>query len=277
MPQQPRLTLNDGTTIPQLGFGVWQVSDAEAPAAVGEAIRVGYRLIDTAQAYQNETGVGVAIRESDCARDRLYITSKLQNKNQGYGSALSTFDETMQRLGLEVLDLFLIHWPMPGVDRYVESWKALIRLREEGRVRSIGVSNFNIDHLERIIGETGVVPVVNQVELHPGYQQLNLRDFHKQHAIAIESWSPLGRGEFFRHPVIDEIASKHGKTAAQTLLRWHIDQGLIVIPKSVTPARIAENFNIFDFALDAEDMAAIAELDDVNGKRGGRPETNNNM
>ena len=275
MPQQPRITLNDGTSIPQLGFGVWQVTDADAPAAVGEAIRVGYRLIDTAQAYENETGVGIALKESDCARDRLYITSKLHNRNQGYDTTLSSFDESMQRLDIEVMDLFLIHWPMPLTDRYVESWKAMVRLREEGRLRSIGVSNFLPEHLERIIGETGVVPVVNQVELHPGYQQRGVRDLHKAHNIAIESWSPLGRGEFFGHPVLTQIADKHGKTTAQTMLRWHLDQGLIVIPKSVTPSRIAENFNVFDFSLDAEDMAAIAELDDVNGKRGAKPENVN--
>lgn len=275
MPQQPRVTLNDGTSIPQLGFGVWKISDAEAPATVAEAIRVGYRMIDTAQAYENERGVGQAIRDGDCARDRLYVTTKLQNKNQGYDSALRAFDESMERLGLDVLDLFLIHWPLPAVDLYVESWKAMIRLREEGRVRSIGVSNFNIDHLERIIGETGVVPVVNQIELHPGYQQREVRDFHQQHAIAIESWSPLGRGDSLKHPVIQQIAAKHGRTAAQALIRWHLDQGLIVIPKSGNPQRIAENFDVFDFSLDAEDMAAIAELDDVNGKLGPRPENVN--
>lgn len=269
--EQPRIALNDGNSIPQLGFGVWQVPNESAPAVVGQALKVGYRSIDTAQGYENETGVGEAIRASGLPREELFITTKLRNGLQGYDSALKAFDQSMERLGLEKLDLFLIHWPMPSANLYAETWKAFVRLQKEGRVASIGVSNFNEDHLERIVGETGVVPAVNQIELHPAFQQRRLVAFNAARGIATESWSPLGRGQFFGHPVFAKIAAKHGATTAQAIIRWHLDQGFIVIPKSVTPARIAENFNVFGFALDAEDRAAIAALDDPKGRVGPDP------
>ncbi|HEY8595799.1 MAG TPA: aldo/keto reductase [Devosiaceae bacterium] len=270
---QPVLTLNDGIMIPQLGFGVWQVEDKTAPAAVGEALKVGYRLIDTAQGYDNEQGVGEAFRASGLGRDDVFITTKLRNREQGYDATLRAFDQSMQKLGLDVLDLFLIHWPLPDLNTYVETWKAFVKLKADGRIRSIGVSNFNPSHLERIIGETGVTPSVNQIELHPRFQQRAVRDFHAEHGITIESWSPLGQGKVLSDPVIQAIAEKYGRSAAQVILRWHLEQGLIAIPKSVTPSRIAENFEIFDFSLDAEDMAQIDALDDPNGKIGPDPET----
>lgn len=273
MAQQPRLKLNDGKTIPQLGFGVWQVPPEVTRSVVEEAIKTGYISIDTAEGYQNERGVGEAVKAGGVPRDELFITSKLRNGGHAYDDALRSFDQTMQELQLDVLDLFLIHWPVPKQDKYVEAWKALIKLQQDGRIRSIGVSNFNRDHLERIIGETGVTPVVNQIELHPSFQQRTLRDFHKQHDIKIESWSPLGQGQELNNPVIAAIAKKHGKTPAQTIIRWHLDEGLIVIPKSVTPTRIRENFGVFDFALDAEDKAKIAALDDSHSRMGADPAT----
>ena len=269
--EQPRLTLNDGKTIPQLGFGVWQVPPDVTASVVGEAIKTGYISIDTAEGYQNERGVGEAVAKSGVARDTLFITSKLRNGGHAYDDALRAFDKTMAELGMDVLDLFLIHWPVPKQGKYVEAWKALIQLQKDGRIRSIGVSNFNIDHLERIIGETGVTPVVNQIELHPSFQQRDKRAFHKQHNIRIESWSPLGQGQELKDPVIGQIARKHGKTPAQVVIRWHLEEGLIVIPKTVTPSRIHENFEVFDFKLDAEDMARIAALDSPRGRIGSDP------
>jgi len=269
MAQQPRLKLNDGKTIPQLGFGVWQVPPEVTHSVVQEAIKTGYISIDTAEGYQNERGVGEAVRASGVPRDQLFITSKLRNGGHAYDDALRSFDRTMQELKMEVLDLFLIHWPVPKQNKYVEAWKALVKLQKDGRIRSIGVSNFNPDHLERIIGETGVTPVVNQIELHPSFQQRANREFHKQHDIKIESWSPLGQGQEINNPVIAEIAKKHGKTPAQTIIRWHLDEGLIVIPKSVTPHRIHENFGVLDFKLDQDDLAKIAALDNPRGGRMG--------
>jgi 2,5-diketo-D-gluconate reductase A len=273
MAQQPRLKLNDGKTIPQLGFGVWQVPPEVTRGVVEEAIKTGYISIDTAEGYQNERAVGEAVRAGGVPREQLFITSKLRNGGHAYDDALRSFDRTMEELQLEVLDLFLIHWPVPRQDKYVEAWKALIKLQKDGRVRSIGTSNFNIDHLERIIGETGVTPVLNQIELHPSFQQRDKRAFHKQHDIKLESWSPLGQGTELNDPVIAEIANKHGKTPAQTIIRWHLDEGQIVIPKSVTPSRIHENFDVFDFTLDAEDMRKIATLDNPRGRMGADPAT----
>jgi len=273
MAQQPRLKLNDGKTIPQLGFGVWQVPPEVTRSVVEEAIKTGYISIDTAEGYQNERGVGEAVRASGVPRDQLFITSKLRNGGHAYDDALRAFDRTIAELQLDVLDLFLIHWPVPKQNKYVEAWKALVKLQKDGRIRSIGVSNFNRDHLERIIGETGVTPVVNQIELHPTFQQRAARDFHKQHDIQIESWSPLGQGQELSNPVIAAIARKHGKTPAQTIIRWHLDEGLIVVPKSVTPSRIHENFGVFDFALDADDKSRIAALDDPHGRMGADPAT----
>jgi 2,5-diketo-D-gluconate reductase A len=270
-PPQPRLPLNDGRSIPQLGFGVWQVPPDTTANVVAEAIRTGYLSIDTAEGYQNERGVGQAVRESGVARDDLFITSKLRNGAHAYDDALKAFDRTMAELQIEVLDLFLIHWPLPKQGKYVEAWKALVQLRKDGRVRSIGASNFNRDHLERIIGETGVVPAVNQIELHPGFQQRAQRDFHAEHRILIESWSPLGQGRDIGNAAIAAIAKKHDRTPAQVIIRWHLQQGLVVIPKSVTPSRIRENFGVFDFVLDDADMAGIAGLDATHGRMGSDP------
>jgi 2,5-diketo-D-gluconate reductase A len=268
-----RITLNDGTSIPQLGLGVWQVDPDITARVVGWGIDAGYRLIDTAEGYRNEEGVGEAIRAASIPRDELYITSKLRNGAHRRDDALRAFDDTMEKLGLEQIDLFLIHWPLPGQNRYVEAWKALIELKDAGRIKSIGVSNFNQDHLERIIGVTGVVPVVNQIELHPAFQQRDVREFHARHDIKIESWSPLGSGRLLDDPTIGSIARKHGKTIAQTIIAWHLQQGLIVIPKSVNKDRIAANFNVFDFKLDAEDLKTIEGLDSPDGRTGPNPAT----
>jgi len=268
-----RITLNDGTSIPQLGLGVWQVDPDITARVVGWGIEAGYRLIDTAEGYRNEEGVGEAIRAASVPRDELYITSKLRNGAHRRDDALRAFDDTMEKLGLEQIDLFLIHWPLPGQNRYVEAWKALIELKDAGRIKSIGVSNFNQDHLERIIGVTGVVPVVNQIELHPAFQQRDVREFHAKHDIKIESWSPLGSGRLLDDPTIGSIARKHGKTIAQTIIAWHLQQGLIVIPKSVNKDRIAANFDVFDFKLDAEDLKTIEGLDSPDGRTGPNPAT----
>ncbi|PBC19665.1 MULTISPECIES: aldo/keto reductase [unclassified Mesorhizobium] len=267
------ITLNDGTIIPQLGLGVWQVDHGITADVVGWAIKAGYRLIDTAQGYQNEEGVGEAIRAADVPRSELYITSKLRNGAHERDAALRAFDDTMEKLGIERIDLFLIHWPVPSQDKYVEAWKTLIELKQAGRIKSIGVSNFNRDHLERIIGETGVVPVANQIELHPRFQQRALREFHAGHDIQTESWSPLGSGRLLGDPTIAGIARKHGKSAAQTIIRWHLQQGLIVIPKSVRQDRIAANFDVFDFELDAQDLKTIAGMDSADGRDGPNPAT----
>jgi 2,5-diketo-D-gluconate reductase A len=271
--KQPTIKLNDGNVIPQFGFGVWQVPPDITAACCAEALRAGYRSIDTAEGYQNEAGVGQAVRDSGVPRREIFLTSKLRNAAHRRDDALREFDETMRQLGIEQLDLFLIHWPVPSRDHYVEAWKTLIELRDAGRIRSIGVSNFNLDHLERIIGETGVTPAVNQIELHPRFQQRDKRAFHKKHKIAIESWSPLGSGSLIDNPAIGAIAKKHGRSPAQVMIRWHLDEGLIVIPKSVTPARIRENIAVFDFALDDTDRRALAALDDPGGRVGPDPTT----
>ncbi len=268
-----RITLNDGTSIPQLGLGVWQVDPDITARVVGWGIEAGYRLIDTAEGYRNEEGVGEAIRAASVPRNELYITSKLRNGAHRRDDALRAFDDTMEKLGLEQIDLFLIHWPLPGQNRYVEAWKTLIELKDAGRIKSIGVSNFNQDHLERIIGVTGVVPVVNQIELHPAFQQRDSREFHAKHDIKIESWSPLGSGRLLDDQTIASIARKHGKTIAQTIIGWHLQQGLIVIPKSVNKDRIAANFDVFDFKLDAEDLKTIEGLDSPDGRTGANPAT----
>ena len=271
MPEQ--MKLNDGSTIPQLGLGVWQVDPAITAEVVSWGIEAGYRSIDTAEGYANEEGVGQAIRETGVPRNELFITSKLRNGAHQRDLALKAFDETMEKLGIEQLDLFLIHWPVPSQGRYVEAWKTLIELRDAGRVRSIGVSNFNQDHLERIIGETGVTPAVNQIELHPRFQQRDKREFHARHDIKIESWSPLGSGRLLQDPTIEKIARKHGKSVAQTIVRWHLQEGLIVIPKSIHRDRIVSNFDVFGFELDSEDLKTINEMDSPDGRTGPNPAT----
>jgi 2,5-diketo-D-gluconate reductase A len=273
MTQNPLITLNDGAQIPQIGLGVWQTPNDGAADAVRTAIEAGYRHVDTAAIYENEDGVGDGIRQSGLPRGELFLTTKLWNDRQGYDSALRAFDESLKRLKTDYVDLYLIHWPSPHRGHYVEAWKALVRLKEEGRARSIGVSNFCPEHLDRIIIETGVTPVLNQVELHPDFQQKPLRDKHASLGVATESWSPLGQGKLLDHPVIAAIAAKHGRSAAQVIIRWHIQSGLIVIPKSVTPSRISENIQVFDFALDDSDMAGLAKLDSPTGRIGPDPIT----
>ncbi|MFD8968696.1 aldo/keto reductase [Streptomyces sp. NPDC059568] len=257
----PDVVLNNGVKIPQLGFGVFQVDDAQTTDAVLAALDAGYRSIDTAAVYGNEEGVGRAIASSGVPRDELFITTKLWNDRQGYDSALAAFDTSLAKLGLDRVDLYLIHWPAPARDRYVDTWRALEKLLADGRARAIGVSNFQPAHLQRLLDETGVVPVLNQIELHPGLQQAELRDFHAQHDIATEAWSPLAKGTLLQEEAITEIAGRHEKSPAQVVLRWHIQLGNIVIPKSVTPARIRENIDVFDFELSPGDMAAMATLD----------------
>jgi len=268
---QPHLTFSDGRSIPQIGLGVWRTPNDVAVTAVRTALEAGYRHIDTAKLYENEEGVGEGIRTSGVPREDVFLTTKVWNDDQGFDSTLRSLDESLKRLGTDYVDLYLIHWPSPFRDLYVDTWRALIKAREEGLVRSIGVSNFDVEHLDRIISETGERPVLNQIELHPRFQQKRLRDANKVRGILTESWSPLGQGQLLENPVIAGIAAKHGKTPAQVIIRWHLDNGLIVIPKSVTPSRIVQNFAVFDFTLDAEDMAAIAELDDANGRIGADP------
>ncbi|TKB11947.1 MAG: aldo/keto reductase [Mesorhizobium sp.] len=268
-----QLKLNDGATIPQIGLGVWQVDPDITAKVVRWGIEAGYRLIDTAEGYRNEEGVGEAIRAAGLPRSELFITSKLRNGGHQRDAALRAFDDTMEKLGVDRIDLFLIHWPVPSQDKYVEAWKTLVELKQAGRIKSVGVSNFNQDHLERIIGETGVTPVVNQIELHPRFQQRDKRDFHKKHDIRIESWSPLGSGRLLADPTLAAIAKKHGKSVAQIIIRWHLQEGLVVIPKSVHQDRIAGNFNVFDFELDAGDMETIQGMDSADGRTGPDPAT----
>jgi diketogulonate reductase-like aldo/keto reductase len=257
----PSLTLNNGIPIPQLGFGVFLIPPDETATAVTTALEAGYRLLDTAQGYRNEQGVGKAIASSDVPRDEIFITTKLVNGQHGYDQALSAFDESMKRLGIDVLDLFLIHWPLPMFDKYVETWRALEQLLADGRVRSIGVSNFQIEHLERLANETDITPAMNQIELHPEFPQEELRAYHDSHGILTESWGPLGQSKGLLDDArVVEIAEKKGRTPAQVVLRWHIQVGNVVIPKSVTPQRIQENIDIFDFELDEADLATFAEL-----------------
>lgn len=271
MPEQ--LTLNDGASIPQIGLGVWQVDPGITAKVVRWGIEAGYRLIDTAEGYQNEEGVGEAIRAAGVPRGELFITSKLRNGGHQRDAALRSFDDTMRKLGIDEIDLFLIHWPVPSQGKYLEAWKTLVELKQAGRIKSVGVSNFNQDHLERIIGETGVTPAVNQIELHPRFQQRGSREFHKRHDIKIESWSPLGSGRLLADPTLGEIAKKHSKSVAQVIIRWHLQEGLIVIPKSIHQDRIAANFDVFDFELDAGDLQTIRGMDSADGRTGPDPAT----
>ncbi|HVT22981.1 MAG TPA: aldo/keto reductase [Mycobacteriales bacterium] len=274
MSDVPRIQLNNGRAIPQFGFGVFLVPPEDTVQAVTEALRLGYRHIDTAEMYGNEKEVGQAIAESGLHRDDIYITSKLNNGFHLPDDARRAFDETLAALGVDQIDLFLIHWPLPT--RYdgdfVSTWKTLEEFYRDGRARSIGVSNFHANHLNRLFAQSDVVPAVNQIEVHPYLVQDELRAFCAEHEIAVESWSPLGRGVVLDNPVITEIASRVGKTAAQVVLRWHIERGDIVFPKSIRPERMAENLDIFDFTLDGDDVAAISALD--RGQRvGPDPET----
>ncbi|GGE09093.1 putative oxidoreductase [Aureimonas endophytica] len=273
MSEQPKVTFNDGRAIPQVGLGVWRTPDDVAVTAVGEALRAGYRHIDTAAIYENEEGVGKGLKAGGVPREEVFLTTKLWNERQGFDSTLKAFDESLARLGTDYVDLYLIHWPSPARGAYLDTWKAFLRLHEEGRARSIGVSNFTAEHLDRLIGETGVTPVLNQIELHPRFQQKALREAHDARGIKTQSWSPLGQGQLLEDPAIGAIAARHGKTPAQVIIRWHLDKGLIVIPKSVTPSRIVENFGVFDFTLDAADLKAIEGLDRADGRIGPDPDT----
>jgi 2,5-diketo-D-gluconate reductase A len=259
----PPITLNNGVEMPQLGFGVWQVPDAEAEKAVGTALEAGYRSIDTAAIYGNEEGTGKAIAASGLRREDIFVTTKLWNGDQGYDSTLRAFDVSLGKLGLDHIDLYLIHWPTPLQGKYVDTYKAFEKLHADGRIRAIGVSNFLPEHLERLLAETSVIPAVNQIELHPHLQQRASREFHAEQGIATEAWSPLGSGKgLLEVPAIVAIAQKHGRSPAQVVLRWHLQLGNVVIPKSVTPARIKENIEVFDFSLDDEDLAAISALNE---------------
>jgi 2,5-diketo-D-gluconate reductase A len=262
MTKVPNLVLNNGIEIPQLGYGVFKVPQNETKRVVLAALDVGYRHIDTAKLYGNEAGVGEAIRESGLDRDEVFVTTKVWNDDQGYDRTLKAFDTSMRRLGFDVLDLYLIHWPLPQKGLYVETWSALEKLYLDGRIRSIGVSNFQPDHLRRLLDASEVVPVVNQVELHPYLQQKEVRRVDEELGVTTEAWSPIARGGgLLTDPVITGIADKHGRASAQIVLRWHIQLGNVVIPKSVTPTRIKENIDVFGFELDDDDMRSIATLD----------------
>lgn len=262
------VTLHSTIEMPQLGFGVWQVEEKDAVPAVTKAIETGYRSIDTAAIYGNEKQVGEAIRQSGVARDELFITTKVWNADQGYENTLKALETSLDKMGLDYVDLYLIHWPTPEYDEYVETYKALEQLQKDGKVKAIGVCNFDIDHLQRLLDECEVKPAVNQVECHPYLAQNELKDFCRDNGILLEAWSPLMQGgEVLKDDVVQSIAEKHGKTSAQIIIRWHLQNDTVVIPKSITPSRIEENFDVFDFQLTADDMAAINQLD--RGERKG--------
>ncbi|AZV61140.1 aldo/keto reductase [Peribacillus frigoritolerans] len=264
------ITLHNGVKMPQLGFGVFKVKNGnETVESVKKAIEVGYRAIDTAAIYENEEGVGQAIRECGVPREELFITSKVWNTEQGYETTLKAFEDSLNRLGLEYLDLYLIHWP--GKDKYLETWRALEKLYKDGKVKSIGVSNFHVHHLENLLANSEVKPVVNQIELHPLLTQVEIRDYCAKHEIKVESWSPLGRGNLLEEPTINHIAKKHGKSSAQVLIRWHLQHDLVVIPKSITPSRIKENAQVFDFSLSLNEMNQIDALN-KNERFGSNPD-----
>jgi 2,5-diketo-D-gluconate reductase A len=273
VPTVPAVTLNNGVEMPQLGLGVWQIPDDEATAAVSTALEAGYRSIDTAAAYGNEEGTGKALAASGLPREELFVTTKLWNTEQGYDTTLRAFETSLTKLRLDYLDLYLIHWPLPMFDRYLDTWKAFEKLHADGRIRAIGVSNFHPAHLRRIADEGTVVPAVNQIELHPNLPQSELRALHAGHGITTEAWSPLGQGRgLLSDPVVSGIATRYDKSPAQVVLRWHLQLGNVVIPKSATPSRIRENIDLFGFELTADDMTALAALD--NGTRlGPDPDT----
>jgi 2,5-diketo-D-gluconate reductase A len=257
----PALTLHDGVEIPQLGFGVFQIPPEETQEAVEEALGAGYRHIDTAAAYRNEAGVGAAIAATGVAREDVFVTTKLWNGQQGYDSTLAAFEKSLERLGTGHVDLYLIHWPRPDRDLFLDTWRAFERIHEEGGARSIGVSNFRVEDLERLEQEAERRPTVNQIELHPRFQQAELRAWDAEHEIVTEAWSPLAQGDLLEDGTIETVAAHHDRTPAQVILRWHLQVGNVVIPKSATPERIRENFEIFDFELSEDDMAALARLD----------------
>ena len=257
----PALRLHDGVEIPRLGFGVFQVPPAETQKVVETALEIGYRHIDTAAAYRNEAGVGAAIEASGLRREEVFVTTKLWNSEQGYDSTMRAFERSLRELGMDRVDLYLIHWPVPSGDRYLDTWRAFERIRSEGGARTIGVSNFRVEDLERLRAEAVTLPTVNQIELHPQLQQRELRAWHAEHEIATEAWSPLAQAEILDEATIGRIAADRSRTPAQVVLRWHLQLGNVVIPKSATPERIRENVEIFDFELSEEEMEAIARLD----------------
>lgn len=264
----PPVILNNGVEIPQLGYGVFKVPAEDTRQAVLMALDVGYRHVDTARLYDNEAAVGQAVRESGLTRDEVFVTTKVWNSDHGYDATMRAFDASMERLGFDVVDLYLIHWPTPARDMYVDTWRAMERLYLDGRIRAIGVSNFQPDHLRRLLDTSEVVPVINQIELHPYLQQNEAREANEKLGLVTEAWSPLARGgQLLADPVIGSLGDKHGRTPAQVVLRWHIELGNVVIPKSVTRSRVEENLDIFGFSLDDDDMAAIAGLD--RGERHG--------
>jgi len=273
--QVSSVCLNDRHNIPQLGFGTWQIDDKEAAEKVQFALKAGYRHIDTARIYGNEAGVGAGLAQSGLAREQIYLTTKLWNDDQAYDKALAALPASLQRLQTDYVDLYLIHWPCPAQDLYLEAWQALIELQKRGLARSIGVSNFRVEDLQHIIDKTGIVPAVNQVELHPYFQQAGLRAFHRQYNIATVAYSPLGRGALLNDPVVQKIAEEHGKSAGQIILRWHMEIGTIAIPKSANAGRISDNIHIFDFHLTQENRTAIAALDKKEGKILPQPDERN--
>ena len=261
------MQLNDGRSMPQLGLGTYQIPDAQAAGVVRQGLDIGYRLVDTAALYHNERGVGEGLRAADA-----FVTTKLWNDR--HGDARAALEESLALLGLDAVDLYLIHWPAPDAGRYVEAWEALVRLREAGLARSIGVSNFEPEHFERVIEATGVVPAVNQVELHPRFQQRALRDYHAEHGIVTQSWSPLGQGgDILRDPAVQRVADKYGRSTAQVIIAWHLHHGLSVIPKAADPAHLADNFNATTLTLEPDDVAAIDALDAADGRIGPDPST----
>jgi 2,5-diketo-D-gluconate reductase A len=258
----PRVSLSGGAQMPVLGLGTWPMDDAEADAAVGEAFARGYRLVDTAYGYRNERGVGRAVRASGVPRSEAFVTTKLNGEWHGDCEAGEALGDSLDRLGMDYVDLYLIHWPMPWRDRYVDAWRGLLRLRADGLARAVGVSNFKPAHLDRLLAETGEAPEVNQIQLDPTVARAESRAFHSAHGIITQSWGPLGHGrELLRHPVIGRIADRHGRTPAQVILRWHLDLGLTAVPKTSSPERMAANLDVFDFRLPAEDLAELAALD----------------
>lgn len=263
----PSVQMNDGRAIPQIGFGVWQVPDDVVTDATLEAFRCGYRHVDTAAVYENERGVGEAIARSGLERDELFVTTKVWQTDHGYDATLRAFDTSLGLLGLDQVDLYLVHWPAPATGNYLETWRAVLSLQADGRARSIGVSNFHVHHLDRIIEEFDVVPAVDQIELHPWLPQSQVRAYAAQHDIVIEAWSPLASGGLIDNPTLAAVGAKYGKTPAQVMIRWHLELGNVVLPKSVTPERIRQNIDVFDFGLDEEDFAAIATLE--SGQRTG--------
>jgi 2,5-diketo-D-gluconate reductase A len=268
----PDVALNDGRTIPQLGFGVFLIPPAETARAVRTALEAGYCHVDTAQMYRNEAEVARGIADAGMDREQVFITTKVDNNRHGLEESRKSVEESLRRLGSDYVDLLLIHWPQPSRDEYVETWDGLVRCREQGKAVSVGVSNFQVPHLERIAEATGVVPAINQIELHPKLGQPRLQDYHREHGIATEAWSPIARGAVLDEPVVTSIASTYGKTAAQVVLRWHLQRGNVVFPKSVTPSRIAENIDIFDFELADDDLTAIDAMD-AGERLGPNPDT----